>query len=156
MKPSFCGRESEVIAALLNDTLPSDLSAHVHGCEACSEIMQVTHALQEVTSVAASLRPPDARVVWRRAQSLAHEEAITKAMQPIRIARIGSLVATASALFWLVLKLPPIFSSVPDLASRFRIAGLSFSNAAIATLLFATVGGLSLITFGSWYVLRQE
>jgi hypothetical protein len=156
MKPNFCARESEVIAALLNDTLPSDLSAHVNGCETCSEIMQITHALQDVSSVSAPLCPPNARVVWQRAQSLAREHAIAKAMQPIRFARIGSLVAAASALCWLVLKLPFLFSSVPDLATHFQIADLSFSHAATGMLLLETIGGLFLIIFGSWYVLRQE
>ena len=157
MKPDFCTRESDVIDALLNDALPNDLRAHVSVCEVCSEVMQVTHALlQEVAPASAELRRPDAGVVWRRAQSLAREKAITKATQPIRIARIGSLAAAAIALPWLVLTLPNSFLWIPDLASHFRIIDFPLSSAATVTFLLGTIGSLFLITLSSWYVLRQE
>jgi len=157
MKPNSCSRESDVIAALLNDALTDDLYAHASLCEVCSEVIQVTNALfEEVAPASAELRPPDASAVWRRAQSLACEKAIAKATQPIRIARIGSLVAAAIALPWLVLTLPYSHSWIPDLASHFRSLDLSFSSAATATFLLGTIGSLFLIILSSWYVLRQE
>ena len=157
MKPNSCSRESDVIAALLNDALPDDLYAHASLCEVCSEIVQVTNALfEEVAPASSELRPPDASVVWRRAQSLAREKAIAKATQPIRIACISSLVAAAIALPWLVRTLPYSLSWIPDLASHFRTVDLSFSSAATATFLLGTIGSLFLIILSSWYVLRRE
>jgi hypothetical protein len=157
MKPNSCSREPDVIAALLNDALPDDLYAHARLCEVCSEVIQVTNALlQEVAPGSTELRPPDASVVWRRAQSLACEKAFARATQPIRIARISSLVAAAIALPWLVLTLPYSLSWIPDLASHFRTVDLSFSSAAAATFLLGIVGSLLLIILSSWYVLRQE
>lgn len=157
MRPNSCTRESDVIAALLNDALPDDLRAHVSLCQVCSEVVQVTNALlQQIASASAELRPPDASLVWRRAQSLACEKTIAKATQPIRIARISSLVAAAIALPWLVLTVPNALSWIPDLASHFQTVNLSFSSAATATLLLGTIGSLFLIILSSWYVLRQE
>jgi hypothetical protein len=157
MKPNSCTREADVIAALRNDALPHDLRAHLSVCEVCSEVMQVTHALlREVAPVSAELRPPHASVVWRRVQSLAREKAIAKATQPIRIARIGSLVAAAIALPWLVLTLPNSHWRISDLASHLRTLDVSFSSAATAAFLLGTVGSLFLIILSSWYVLRQQ
>ena len=157
MKPNSCTRESDVIAALLNDALSNDLRGHVRVCEVCSEVMQVTHALlQEVASAFAELRPPDASVLWRRAQSLARKKAIAKATQPIRMARIVSLVAAAIALPWLAPALPNSHRWISDLAIHFRTVDLSFSSAATATFLIGTVSSMFLIILSSWYVLRRE
>ena len=157
MKPNSCTRESDLVAALLKDALPDDLYAHARLCEVCSEVLQVTNALlQEVAPASAELRPPDASVVWRRAQSLACEKAIARATQPIRIARIASLIAAAIALPWLALTLPYSLSWIPDFASHVRTVDLSFSSAATATFLLGTIGSLFLIILSSWYVLRQE
>jgi hypothetical protein len=155
MKPNSCSRESDVIDALLNDGLPNDLRAHVCVCEVCSGVMLVTHALlQEVAPVSAELRPPDAAVVWRRAQSLAREKAMAKARQPIRITRIASLVAAAIVLPWLALALPNSFLWILDLASHFRT--IDFCSAATRTFLLGIIGSLFLIILSSWFVLRQE
>ena len=157
MKPSSCARETEVIASLLNDGMTDDLCAHVSLCEVCSEVMQVTHALlPEVAPASAELRPPDASVVWRRAQSLAREKAIANATAPIRIARISSLVAAALALLWLVLTVPTSLSWIPNPVNHFRTVNLSFSGAANAMLLLGTVGTMFLITLSSWYVLHEK
>lgn len=157
MNPNFCAREPEVITALLDGTLPDDLQAHASVCEVCSEIVQVTQALvQEVAPAAAELRPPDPAVVWRCAQSAAGEQAIAKATQPIRIARISTLVAAAVALAWLALSSTNSPSWIPDSAHLFRALNLSFSSAATSTLLLGAIGSLFLITVSSWYVLRHE
>ena len=157
MKPDACSRESEVIDALLNDGLPNDLRAHVRVCEVCSGVMLVTDALrQEIAPASAELRPPDAAVVWRRAQSLAREKAVAKATQPIRITHITSLVAAAIVLPWLALALPNSFLWIPDLASHFRTNEFSLSSAATGTFALGIIGSLFLIILSSWFVLRQE
>lgn len=157
MKPNSCTRESDVIAALVVNALPDDLRTHVSVCEVCSEVMQVTYALlQDVAPAAAGLRPPDAGVVWRRAQSLAREKAIAKATQPIRIARISSLVAAAIAVPRLVQTLASFPSWIPNLAGPVQALDLSFSSAAAGTFLIGTIGSVFLITLSSWYVLHQK
>jgi hypothetical protein len=157
MNPTFCTREPEIIAALMNGALPDELQAHAAVCEICSEIVQVTQALvHEVASDSAELRPPDAAVVWRRAQSLAREKAIAKATQSIRIARISTMVAASIALPWLVVSFPISSSWISDSAHLLKAVDFSFSSTATAMILFGAIGGLFLITLSSWYVLRHE
>jgi len=157
MKSNSCPREPDVIAALVEGTLPDDLRAHATVCEVCSEVVEVTQALvEEVAPAASELRPPDAAVVWRRAQSQAREKAMDKATQPIRMARISTLAAAAIALPWLVALFPISPAWIPDIARRLWTADLSFSSAATATSLLGAIGSLFLITLSSWYVLCQE
>lgn len=157
MNPTFCTQEPEVIAALVNGTLPDDLQAHAAVCEICSEIVQVTQALvHEVASDSAELRPPDAAVVWRRAQSLAREKAIAKATQPIRIARISTMVAASIALPWLAVSFPISSSWISNFAASPKSVDPPFSAAAIGTILLGAIGGLLLVTLSSWYLLCEE
>lgn len=157
MKPHSCTRESDVTAALLNDALPDDLRAHVSVCEVCSEIMQIIDALQhEVVPTSAEPRPPDADVVWRYTQSLAREQAIARATQPIRIALISSVVAASILLPWLVVTLPSSHSWIPDLANHLRTIDLPFTSTATPTFLLGIISSLLLIVLSSWYVLREE
>jgi hypothetical protein len=157
MKPNSCPREPEVIAALLEGTLPGDLRAHASVCEVCSEVARVTQALAaEVVLAFSELRPPHAAVVWRRAQHLAREKAIARATEPIRMARMSTLAAAAIALPWLVVSLPNTHSWIPRFAHHVRTVDLSFSSAATATILLGAIGSLILITLSSWYVLAQE
>lgn len=157
MKPNSCTREPEVVAALLNGALPEDLRAHARGCEMCSEVVQVTDALlHEIVPTSIELRPPDASLVWRRAESIAREKAIAKATQPIRVARIGTVVAAAIALPWLVVSLPNSPLWIADFTRRFMIVDSSFSGTATGTILLGAIGSLFLISLSSWYMLREE
>jgi len=157
MNPNSCTREAEVIAALVDGKLPDELQAHAGVCEVCSEIVQVTHVLvQEVAPPLAEVRPPDAAVVWRRAQSVAREQAIAKATQPIRIARIATLVAAAISLPWLILSPRNSSSWISDFTAHLKSVDMSFSSAATGTILLGAIGSLFLITLSSWFVLRQE
>jgi lysylphosphatidylglycerol synthetase-like protein (DUF2156 family) len=121
----------------------------------CFEVVSVHALLQEVAPASAELRPPDAIVVWRRAQSLARKKATATAAQPIFIARIGTVVTVAIALLWLVLTQSDSPSWIHNLTRVFRTYDLSFSSAATGTFLLATIGSLFLITVSSWYVLRR-
>jgi len=157
MNSNTCTQESDVIAALLDGTLPDDLRAHVSICEVCSEITQVTQALaQEVAPAFAKLRPPDATVVWRRAQSINREQAIAKATQPIRIAHISTCVAAVIALPWLIVSSANSSSWISNVAAPLKSVDTSFSSTATATILLGAIGSLVLITLSSWFVLRED
>ena len=157
MKPNSCTREPEVVAALLHGTLTDGLKTHASACEVCSEVVQVAGGLlHEVVPASMELRPPDASVIWRRAQSAAREKAIAKATQPIRLARIGTVVAAAIALPWLVVSLPNSPLWIADFTRRFMIVDSSFSGTATGTILLGAIGSLFLISLSSWYMLREE
>lgn len=156
MNPDSCARESEVIAAMLNGALPHDLHTHANTCEVCSEVVKVTGALLHEVAPSTEVRPPDASVVWRRAQSAAREQAIAKATQPIRIARICTVVAAAVALLWLALGSPKFTLWIPDFTRQIPALELSLSSAATGTILLGAIGSVLLVTLSSWYMLRQE
>jgi hypothetical protein len=156
MNSNPCAREPEVVAALLNGALPHDLQAHAHACEVCSEVVKVAGALLNELSPSAELRPPDASVVWRRAQSAAREQAIAKATQPIRIVRISTVVAAAVALPWLALGSPKFASWIPDFTRHIGTVDQSLSSAATGTILLGAIGSVLLVTLSSWYMLRHQ
>jgi hypothetical protein len=150
----FCEKEQVVVAALLAGALPDDLLAHVSVCKECTEIAQVSHAvLHEVAPAAIVLHLPDARLVWKRAETHAKQQAIAKATRPIRIARICAGVAALLALPWLA---PTLLNSMPNLSHHLSTMDHAFSEALTGTTLLAVGASLILISLSSWYVLRQE
>lgn len=150
----FCEKEQVVVAALLAGDLPDDLLAHVSACEVCTEAAQVSHALlHEVAPAADLLRLPDASLVWKRAERLAKRQAIARATQPIRIARICAGVAAWFAVPWLA---PTFLNSMPNYSHHLLTMDHTFSGALTGTSLLAIGASLILISLSSWYVLRQE
>jgi hypothetical protein len=150
----FCEKEQVVVAALLTGAVPDDLLAHVSVCEVCTEVAQVSQALlHEVAPVPDEFRPPDASLVWKRAQTLAKQQATAKATRPIRIARICAGVAALLALPWLA---PTLLNSMPNFSHHLLTMDHTFSGALTGTTLLAVVASLILISLSSWYVLRQE
>ncbi len=153
-KTRFCEKELVVVAALLAGALPNDLLAHVSVCEVCAEVAQVSHALlHQVAPAADVLRLPDASLVWKRAETLAKQQAIAKATRPIRIVRISAGVAALLALPWLV---PTLLNSVPNFSRHLLTMDHTFSEALTGTTLLAAGASLILISLSSWYVLRQD
>jgi hypothetical protein len=150
----FCEKEEAVVSALRSGTLSGDLLAHVSVCEICTEVAQVSHVLlHEVAPAADVLRLPDATLVWRRAQTLAKQQATAKATRPIRIARICAGVAVLLALPWLT---PTFLNSLPNFSHHLLTMDHTFPEALTGTLLLAVGASLILISLSSWYVLRQE
>lgn len=150
----FCAKEQVVVAALLAGALPDDLLAHISVCEVCTEVAHVSHALlQQVACSAEELHPPDASVVWRRAQALAKQQAIAKATRPIRIARICACVAAIVALPWLA---PTFLNSMPTFAQHAWTMDRTLSDSLTGATLLGVGASLILISLSSWYVLRQE
>jgi hypothetical protein len=150
-----CEKEHVVVAALLARAVPHDVSAHVSICEVCAEIAQISHALmQDVAPASDELRPPpDATLVWRRAQALAKQQAIAKATRPIRLARICACVVAFVALPWLA---STFLNSMPTFAHHLWTMDRMFSAALTGTILLGAAASLILISLSSWYVLRQE
>jgi hypothetical protein len=150
----FCEKEQAVVGALHNGTLCNDLLAHVNFCEVCSEVVQISHALsQNVAAVADELRPPDASLVWRRAQAFAKQQAIAEATRPIRIARICACAAAVIALPWVG---STFMNSIPTFAHQVGVVDRILAEALTGTTLLAAGASLVLISLSSWYVLRQE
>jgi hypothetical protein len=150
----FCEKEQVVVAALLADAVPEELVAHVSVCEVCTEVAQVSHALlQEIAPAEDVLRLPDASLVWKRAETLAKQEAIAIATRPIHIARIWAGVAALLALPWLA---PTFLNSMPNYSHHLLTMDHRFSGAHTGTSLLAVGASLILISLSSWYVLRQE
>jgi hypothetical protein len=153
-KIRFCEKEQVVVAALLAGALPDDLLAHVSVCEVCTEVFHVSHALlHQVAPSADVLRPPDAGLVWKRAETLAKQQAIAKATRPIRIARISAWVAALFALPWLA---PTLLNSMPNFSHHLLTMDHTLSEALTGTTLLAAGASLILISLSSWYVLRQQ
>jgi len=150
----FCEKEQAVVAALCAGNLSDDLLAHVNFCEVCSEVTQISHALsQDVAPVAVELRPPDANLVWRRAQAFAKQQALAKATHPIRIARICACAAAVIALPWVA---STFLNSMPNFSHHLLTMDHTFSEVLTGTTLLTAGASLILISLSSWYVLRQE
>jgi len=150
----FCEYEQAVAAALRTGAFPEDLLAHVGSCPVCTEVMIVSQSLMQDLE-AGEIHVPDAGLVWRRAQAAARQQAIAKATRPIRIARIGALVAAAIAVAWLAIPGLNTGSWMPDLGHSLSSLDHSLSALATATFALGVVGSLIVISLSSWYLARQ-
>ena len=163
-----CRYEDEVVSAVQTRRWPHraapELVAHVSGCQVCSDLVAVVSAFEiEQDQVGEPYRPPDATVVWVRAQMRARMEAERLAARPITFAQAAGLatavgvvgavfgataswfqapVAAAWSNAWSAVKSlatiqPPALPSA--LVSLFATHGLLLAGAAIACLVLAPV-----------------
>src|SRR3974377_2220571 len=93
----FCEKEQSVAMTMRSGALPEDLLIHVGSCPVCTEVALISHSLMQ-NVVLEELHVPNAGLIWRRAQSLARQQAIASATRPIRIARFATLAAAIVAL----------------------------------------------------------
>lgn len=161
MNPAICEREQQTASAILDGTIPPEIAAHAERCLACSEIMLVaqflrTNALsdQERTAV------PDPQRIWHKAQHEARQQALRKALRPIRFMKFAACVAFACSpwLRWL-LPLGQELSASWSKAFDFNLASISRpwpATATEATLLFGLSGTIILLALSSWFMLREE
>jgi hypothetical protein len=157
MTNRFCDQEEAVWSAMRNGALTEELRIHAGSCPICAELMLVAEYLhQEVAADPAELRVPDADFVWLKARNRARELAVARATLPIRVVRIGAYAAALLAAAWFVPFLRagswlPAFDfrylSAMDRAGSMTLTG---------TMAIGVVASLICISFGSWYVLRQE
>jgi hypothetical protein len=114
MKEPYCEKEPEVVAALCGRSHDAGILDHAHSCPVCSEVLLVSEFLRKSTQLATYELStlPDAALIWRKAQVLAREEALTRATLPIRIARISALVVAVLAAPWLILEFHQLWPAI--------------------------------------------
>jgi hypothetical protein len=104
---SECPFEADVLEAVSTrrwpDRVPADLAAHAATCEVCADVVTVAAAFEsDLEGAPPPPRPPDATVVWLRAQMRARFEAERTAARPITVAQavgLAALVGVAGAVF---------------------------------------------------------
>jgi hypothetical protein len=151
------------------DRAPADLVSHVAGCAVCADVLAVAEAFGDDLDEAPPMpRPPDATVVWLRAQMRARLEAERLAARPITVAQavglatgvgvIGAVFGASATWFqsglgsaWSAVKsvsaleppaLPPGLVSVVS-SHGFLVAG-------------AVIGGLVIASVAVFLTLREE
>jgi len=100
MKALECGREAEVLAAVLEGRWPEradhELTEHAAACSVCAEAAAVAAALEaDREDLRARAAVPEAGRVWWRAQLRARREAAKVAGRPITAAQILALASAA-------------------------------------------------------------
>ena len=136
--------------------------AHAHECAACAEILLVTEFLREDKTLAASERTtlPDASAIWHKAHRRATQQAVHRALRPIRVMKIIAIVAFLASP-WLRFLLPIVRELFSSWARNFdfnfslapRIWPATTSQVAI---LLGFAGATILLSLSSWYMVRQE
>ena len=163
-----CPHEDEVVSALQTRRWPRrtapELVAHAAECQVCRDLVSVVSAFEmEHDQAGEPYRPPDATVVWVRAQMRARLEAERLAARPITFAQaigLATAVGVVGAVFgataswfqapvaaawtstWTSVKAlatiqPPALPSA--LVSLFATHGVLLAGAAIACLVLAPV-----------------
>lgn len=163
-----CPHEDEVVSAVQTNRWPRrtapELVTHVADCQICSDLVAVVSAFEvEQGEAGLPYRPPDATVVWVRAQMRARVEAERLAARPITFAQAAGLatavgvvgavfgatatwfqtpVASAWSSVWSSVKSlasvqPPALPSA--LVSLFATHGVLLACAAVACLVLAPV-----------------
>jgi hypothetical protein len=158
MKENDCAKEQELVAALHDGTLNTELLSHAGSCTVCADVLRVAAFLhEESASLDRELRLPDATVIWRKAQARAREKAFAKATLPIRIARTCAYVMAVLAAPWIVLEFSARPSWLPDLGLR-HLASIDGNRLAAltGTMLVGMTATLLGIALSSWYMLREE
>lgn len=168
-----CVHEADVLTAISTrrwpDRAPADLVAHAAGCAVCADVLAVASAFEDESEQAPPMpRPPDATVVWLRAQMRARVEAERLAARPITVAQAIGLatgVGVMGAVFgasatWFQSGLGTAWSTVKSVASIQPPALPPALVSLVAThgLFFfgAIVGGLALASLAVFLTLREE
>src|ERR1700719_2682527 len=103
MEHCECTHEADVLTAVDTGRWPdradADLRAHVATCAICQDVVAVGQAFRK--DAGRPVSPPDASLVWWRAQMQAREEATRLAARPITVAQaiaFASVVGVLGAL----------------------------------------------------------
>jgi hypothetical protein len=165
MTENYCDKEQELVAALQGETLNAELLSHAGKCPVCLEVLLVAEFLREESvCLDREIIPPDATVIWRKAQARAREEALAKATLPIRVARTCTYVLAILAAPWIVLEFSARPSWLPDLGLQ-HLTSINLSSIAPTPSWLAALTGTMLvgitatflgIALSSWYMLREE
>ena len=159
MKGHDCEKEQQVADALRSDLFSEELRKHAEQCPICSEVILVADFLRQETDRTDNEFGilPDARLVWRKAQDSAREEALLRATLPIRIARGCAAGVAVLASPWLVIKYQ-LWQWVAELwlGQMSPLNRLWPSNLARNSLLLALTAALLWVGLSSWYIAREE
>ncbi len=168
-----CEHEADVLTALSTrrwpDRAPAELVAHVAHCAVCADVLAVAAAFEDDAEQAPPMpRPPDATVVWLRAQMRARIEAERVAARPITVAQAIGLatgVGVLGAVFgasatWFQSGLGTAWSAVKSVAAMQPPALPPALVSLMAThgffLVGAIIGGLALASLAVFLTLREE
>jgi hypothetical protein len=168
-----CVHEADVLTAISTrrwpDRAPAELVAHAAGCAICADVLAVASAFEDDLEQTPPMpRPPDATLVWIRAQMRARVEAERVAARPITVAQAIGLatgVGVMGAVFgasatWFQSGLGTAWTTVKSVASIQPPALPPALVSLVAThgLLFfgAIAGGLALASLVVFLTLREE
>ncbi len=159
-----CRHEADVFSAVSTrrwpHRAPADLVAHAASCAICGDVVTVAAAFEaDLDAAPAPPRPPDATIVWIRAQMRARLEAERIAARPITVTQaiglavfvgvVGAVFGATTAWFqaglssaWTLTK--SVFSIQPPalppaLVSLMATHGLLLAGGFVLVLLFATL-----------------
>ena len=131
MTVNECSKEASVLAALANDSITDELTAHLHSCPVCQDAKLVWGYLRDAAATEAETDIAPAGAIWWRAQlakkrAAAHRSiALIDTMQKIALAVAAIAVIAMGA--W---QAPKLFEIPPVL-----LAG----SAGVVVLLLASV-----------------
>ncbi len=105
MNVSGCSHERDVLDLVAigqwPDRADAALRTHVTDCASCTELAAVADAVRAWGEEGLVPRPPDASVVWHRAQRRARESAARTASRPVWVAQAAAVVVFVVAVVWI-------------------------------------------------------
>jgi hypothetical protein len=168
-----CVHEADVLTAISTrrwpDRAPAELVAHVASCPVCADVLAVASAFEDdLEQAPPPQRPPDATVVWLRAQMRARVENERLAQRPITVAQAIGLatgVGVLGAVFgasatWFQSGVVTTWSLIKSIASIEPPALPPALVSLMAThgffLAAAIIGGLLLASIAVYLTVRED
>jgi len=162
MNRAICEREEQTTAAIRSGPVSQEIASHAQHCAACAEILLVGEFLR--TNAALPVHEPvpssSPTFIWQRAQRRATQQAVHRALRPIRFMTVIACIAFACSpwLRWLLpmgKELSTSWSKAFDLDLAF-VSKAWPATATEATLFLGLSGTVILLALSSWYMLREE
>ncbi|MFC2156443.1 hypothetical protein ACFLT9_01270 [Acidobacteriota bacterium] len=161
MKAKNCSREKDILQRIKKGILDPETEKHIQECKSCRETAKVSQWLNTFSDVSKTAqlkkkRLPDPETLWEMAQkvSRSREEALKRALLPLKLSRLLAAVIGLGITSWLIF--PRFFVSLglsPQSGSE------SFRSSFLEGIrLFFTlnpVGMLSIAIILLWIVFSQ-
>jgi hypothetical protein len=155
----YCEWEAQIVPAILSRSLTPEIEAHAQTCPVCHETLLVSNQLRSETIVSDEElgHLPDPGLIWRKAQATAKNEAVRKAMWPIRMMRICALTLALLAFVWVAGQVSKPSEWISSFAfGRLLLAEDAWVSAFKGMTLLGMAATAACIGLGSWYMLRVE
>ena len=157
MNDFYCEKEPELVAAIHTGQPHPEILAHARACPACSEVVLAASFLRaEKQQAAQELVLPDPGLIWQKSRTLAHKEAMARAIRPIRWAWTCAGVVAVLASPWLVFQLLQVTGPQNQWVRSFLAFDGTMFAAFTPIILLSMTGTLIFIALSSWYMLREE